>query len=47
VAGAETVASVPLASLGARTALRTNSARLERLYGLGLLVIGATLLFVG
>ena len=37
-------ASIPLSSLGARTALRMNPAHLERLYGAGLLILGATLL---
>ena len=36
-------ASIPLSSLGARTALRMGSARLERIYGGGLLVLGLTL----
>jgi len=40
-------ASIPLSSLGARTALRMNPARLERLYGAGLLTLGATLFVVG
>ncbi len=39
-------ASVPLSSVGARTALRMNSARLERVYGAGLLVLGTTFLIV-
>ena len=39
-------ASVPLSSLGARTALRMHSATLERLFGAGLLVLGATLLVI-
>src|SRR5262249_22315659 len=39
------LASIPLSSLGARTALRMNSTRLERLYGAGLLVLGAVFLF--
>jgi uncharacterized membrane protein YfcA len=37
-------ASIPFSSLGARTALRTNAAHLERLYGAGLAVIGAATL---
>jgi uncharacterized membrane protein YfcA len=41
------VASIPLSSLGARTALRMNPVRLEHLYGAGLLVMGTSLLFVG
>ena len=41
------VASIPLSSLGARTALRMNPVRLEHFYGAGLLVMGASLLFVG
>ncbi len=40
------VASIPLSSLGARTALRMNSTRLERLYGAGLLVLGIVFLFL-
>ena len=41
------VASIPLSSLGARTALRMNcDRRLERLYGAGLLVLGVTLLVI-
>lgn len=39
-------ASVPLSSIGAKTALRMNSARLERVYGVGLLVVGTVLFFV-
>ena len=39
-------ASVPLSSLGAKTALRMRAATLERLYGGGLLVLGAALFFV-
>jgi uncharacterized membrane protein YfcA len=41
------VASIPLSSLGARTALRMDSARLERIYGAVLLLLGVTLLAVG
>ncbi len=37
-------ASVPLSSLGAKTALRMQAARLEQFYGAGLLVLGVTLL---
>lgn len=37
-------ASIPLSSLGARTALRMGAARLERVYGAGLLLLGLTLL---
>ncbi len=40
------LASIPLSSLGARAALRLHPQRLERLYGAGLLVLGATLLVV-
>jgi len=40
------LASIPLSGLGARTALRMNSVRLERIYGAGLLVLGAVLLVV-
>jgi putative spermidine/putrescine transport system permease protein len=36
--------SVPLANLGARVALATDAARLERLYGAGLALFGTTLL---
>jgi len=38
--------SVPLSLLGARVALRTDPARLERLYGTVLCVLGAGLLFL-
>lgn len=38
------IASVPLSSLGARTALAVAPARLERAYGAGLLGLGAVLL---
>ena len=37
------LASVPLSSLGAKTALRMQAAMLERVYGAGLLLLGATL----
>jgi uncharacterized membrane protein YfcA len=40
-------ASIPLSSLGAKTALHLGSARLERVYGAGLLALGATLALVG
>lgn len=40
-------ASIPLSSVGAKTALRMNAALLERLFGAGLLTLGATLFFVG
>lgn len=40
------IASVPLSSLGAKTALRMQSATLERIYGAGLLLLGATLFIV-
>jgi uncharacterized membrane protein YfcA len=36
--------SVPFAFLGARVALRTNPVALERVYGIGLAVVGAALL---
>ena len=36
--------SIPLSFLGARVALRTHPVRLERIYGIGLAVLGATLL---
>jgi len=39
-------ASVPLSSLGAKTALRMHAGQLERLYGVGLLLLGATLFFL-
>ena len=39
-------ASVPLSSVGARLALRTNAGRLERVYGGVLLVLGTTFLIV-
>ena len=39
-------ASVPLSSLGAKTALRMHAPTLERLYGAGLLALGATLFFI-
>jgi uncharacterized membrane protein YfcA len=38
------VASVPLSAVGARVALRTNAHRLERLYGVMLVAVGASLL---
>ena len=37
-------ASVPLSSLGARAALRMDAARLERIYGAGLAILGIGLL---
>ena len=40
------VASIPLSGLGAATAIRISSARLERIYGAGLLVLGAVLLVI-
>jgi len=40
------VASIPLSSLGARTALRVDPARLEKFYGAGLLVLGSGLLLL-
>jgi uncharacterized membrane protein YfcA len=40
-------ASIPLSSLGARTALRIEPGRLEALYGGGLLVLGLGLLALG
>ena len=36
--------SIPLSFLGARVALRTHPVRLERIYGIGLAVLGGTLL---
>lgn len=41
------VASVPLSALGARVALRTQPARLERVYGLVLALIGIVFFFWG
>jgi uncharacterized membrane protein YfcA len=41
------VASIPLSGVGARTALRMKSARLERLYGGALVVLGVTFLAIG
>lgn len=38
------LASIPLSSLGARTALRMDAGRLERIYGAGLLILGVSLL---
>lgn len=40
------LASIPLSNLGARTALAVAPARLERVYGAGLLALGSVLLFV-
>jgi len=40
------VASIPLSGLGAATAIRISSARLERIYGVGLLLLGAVLLVI-
>jgi len=40
------VASVPLSFVGARIALRTDAARLETLYGAGLVLLGGALLLV-
>jgi uncharacterized membrane protein YfcA len=37
-------ASIPLSFLGARVAIRTNPVLLERVYGVGLALLGATLL---
>lgn len=39
--------SIPLSYLGARVALRTHPVRLERVYGAGLALLGATLLLAG
>jgi uncharacterized membrane protein YfcA len=44
VTGVFALASIPLSSLGARTALRMESAVLERVYGAGLLVLGVAML---
>lgn len=41
------LASIPLSSLGARTALVMRPERLERIYGAGLVVIGVALLALG
>jgi len=41
------MASIPLSSIGARTALAMSSERLERLYGAGLVVLGSALLLIG
>ncbi len=43
VTGVFALASIPLSSLGARTALRMESVVLERVYGAGLLVLGLTM----
>lgn len=40
------VASIPLSGLGAATAIRISSARLERIYGAGLLLLGTVLLVI-
>jgi len=40
------LASIPLSSIGARTALRIDPARLERVYGAVLFVLGTTLFIV-
>ncbi|CAN0452965.1 unnamed protein product, partial [Phaeothamnion confervicola] len=42
--GVFALASVPLSFLGARVALRTEAARLERAYGLVIALLGATFL---
>ncbi len=39
--------SIPLSYVGARTALRTNPVHLERVYGAGLALLGASLLVAG
>jgi uncharacterized membrane protein YfcA len=44
ITAAFAVASVPLSSLGARTAIRMDPARLERVYGAGLALLGVVLL---
>jgi len=41
------MASIPLSNLGARTALRLRADRLERLYGVVLVTLGAALLAAG
>jgi len=40
------IASIPLSYLGARVALRTNTARLERIYGVALTALGVSFLLV-
>ncbi|MCB0956184.1 MAG: sulfite exporter TauE/SafE family protein, partial [Ilumatobacter sp.] len=40
-------ASIPLSGLGARTAVKMDPARLEWVYGVGLVVLGVGLFFVG
>jgi uncharacterized membrane protein YfcA len=47
VVGAFAVGSIPLSGLGARVALRIDSARLERGYGLLLVLMGAGSLLIG
>jgi uncharacterized membrane protein YfcA len=47
VVGAFGVASVPLSAIGARVALRTQPARLERVYGLVLALLGIVFLIWG
>jgi uncharacterized membrane protein YfcA len=44
VTGVFALASIPLSSLGARTALRMESVVLERVYGAGLLMLGLAML---
>jgi uncharacterized membrane protein YfcA len=44
VVGLFALTSVPLSYVGARVAIRTHPARLERLYGAGLATIGVALL---
>jgi uncharacterized membrane protein YfcA len=44
VTGVFALASIPLSSLGARTALRMESVVLERVYGAGLLILGTAML---
>ena len=44
VTGVFALASIPLSSLGARTALRMESVVLERVYGAGLVVLGLAML---
>jgi uncharacterized protein len=46
VTAAFALSSIALSSLGAKTALRIDPSRLERIYGIGLLALGATLLTV-
>ena len=44
VVGVFGLAAIPLSFLGARVAIRTESTRLERIYGAGLLLLGVATL---